>query len=405
MRRIGTSGGDPGRARPQSKSGSAALDVAAKPKVQPVSEVSVGILTSLTDDHAPPVAWALGQAGVEVFQWNWSRFPGLSTQSLEISGGESPSCVAFLEDRQLPNAFSSFWYRRKAPVTPHATTHPADVDFVRRQASEYLHGELYALPVRDWINEPGAARRAESKALQLIVADRCGFSIPPTLMTNDPRRVEAFRTHHGGHVVMKTFLPQTWRDEEGRDHFTETAVIDPDETLNEESVRLAPAIYQALMPKQHELRITAFGNYIETLALYSQQYYASTDWRMDQTLGRVPAEWVPTPPDLEMLCRKVMRELGIAYGAFDVIVDPDGTYQFIEVNQSGQFLFFDDADPEIGILQKFCACLTRDQLKPSEFPSLGQYYDSGAGPAHDEAVYEAKLAHDNPLFIDEARFG
>ena len=44
--------------------------------------------------------------------------------------------------------------------------------------------------------------------------------------------------------------------------------------------------------------------------------------------------------------RGVMRRLGLAFGAFDLRLTPEGEYVFLEVNPSGQFLFLELAREE-----------------------------------------------------------
>jgi hypothetical protein len=48
-----------------------------------------------------------------------------------------------------------------------------------------------------------------------------------------------------------------------------------------------------------------------------------------------------------------MRSLGILFGAFDFIVTPEGEHVFLEVNASGQFLWVEEANPEIHLLAPF----------------------------------------------------
>jgi glutathione synthase/RimK-type ligase-like ATP-grasp enzyme len=39
---------------------------------------------------------------------------------------------------------------------------------------------------------------------------------------------------------------------------------------------------------------------------------------------------------------KIMRALGLVYGAIDMRLTPDGRYVFIEVNPAGQWLFIEE---------------------------------------------------------------
>lgn len=56
-----------------------------------------------------------------------------------------------------------------------------------------------------------------------------------------------------------------------------------------------------------------------------------------------------------------MEKLGLAYGAIDFVVTPEGEYVFLEVNPSGQFLW---ADYEAGLplLDAMCEMLIQGRL-------------------------------------------
>lgn len=363
---------------------------------------TVGILTNPSDDHAPPVRWALESVGVRVLWWDWSRFPAEIEQSTQIPSDPGTAHTVWLGSESCQEPLTSFWYRRQAPVSPYPDTHPADEDYVRRQATEYVRGELLSLPVVQWVNHPGAARAAESKIAQLLAARDEGFVIPETLMTNDPARLAEFRERLGCDVILKMFWPMTWRDTDGKDYFTETSRIARGEAIDPHGVRLCPGIFQRLIDKDYELRVTIFGKEATALALYSQSYEKTLDWRVDQSLGKVPAKIVHLPAEIEAKCRAIMQRLGIAFGAFDIVVGTDGRYYFIEVNQSGQFLFYDDADPDVQMLQRFSSFLTDYTIPASAFPGLAAYGKSDVAKRYDEGILAARMRLGNPLFFDEA---
>jgi biotin carboxylase len=79
----------------------------------------------------------------------------------------------------------------------------------------------------------------------------------------------------------------------------------------------------------------------------SQQTARGTiDWREAQWKPRgessdLKLEPVTLPRAVRSACRRLIRSLGLAYGAIDLIVTPQGEYVFLEVNPSGQFLWID----------------------------------------------------------------
>ena len=51
---------------------------------------------------------------------------------------------------------------------------------------------------------------------------------------------------------------------------------------------------------------------------------------------------IDLPAGLEESLHRLMRALGLAFGAIDLIQTPDGEYVFLEINPSGQWLWLDD---------------------------------------------------------------
>jgi|GEM_PF-4386912 len=65
------------------------------------------------------------------------------------------------------------------------------------------------------------------------------------------------------------------------------------------------------------------------------------DWRLAYDEIRIEA--MDTPREVEAFCRELLERLGLVFGCFDFVVQPDGEPVFLEVNQQGQFLFVEQA--------------------------------------------------------------
>ncbi len=48
-----------------------------------------------------------------------------------------------------------------------------------------------------------------------------------------------------------------------------------------------------------------------------------------------------------------MKKLGLVFGCFDFIVTPDNEYYFLEINEQGQFLWIEEVNPDIKMLDAF----------------------------------------------------
>src|SRR4051812_27937882 len=142
------------------------------------------------------------------------------------------------------------WHRRISPLGLHEdlTDQTARL-FAWSEANEALQGLWYSLGCF-WMNPPTADEVSQRKIRQLQVARRLGFSIPETLITNDPEAARAFvERHRGDGVIRKAFrnIPQAPRT---------TALVREEDLAVIDTVRYAPVIFQRFVPAEVDLRVT-----------------------------------------------------------------------------------------------------------------------------------------------------
>lgn len=100
-----------------------------------------------------------------------------------------------------------------------------------------------------------------------------------------------------------------------------------------------------------------FGDHPLAARIDSQAHdRGAEDWRMIH-ITELPVFPYRLPPSLLTKVRRFMRSMNIVFGCFDFIVRPDGTHVFLEVNQTGQWLWVEQAAPEIPMLETFCRFL------------------------------------------------
>jgi glutathione synthase/RimK-type ligase-like ATP-grasp enzyme len=85
------------------------------------------------------------------------------------------------------------------------------------------------------------------------------------------------------------------------------------------------------------------------------------DWRNIPS-NELQVEEFELPPEIKEKCIVFMKEMGLLFGCFDFIVTPDGEYYFLEINEQGQFLWVEDRNPNIKMLDSFVRFLV-DPLK------------------------------------------
>jgi hypothetical protein len=298
------------------------------------------ILTGPGDLHAFAVADAIKAKGGEATIWHTGDFPGRARESVSIDRGKVDITIKGVDLSLVNPEFDTVWRRRPYYVVPEEILHPADRRFADAECTVFRRSLFAELaPKAFWVNPPEAAVRANRKLLQQRIALELGVEVPATLYTNDPLDIRAFLRSHGGQCVFKTFRPMAWRDGETAwqpftSHLTEERLVTDD------LLGAVPGIYQALVPKAFELRVTVMARCVLSAKILSQQTReGQLDWR--KAYEEIVMEPFTLPSSVATCCVEILKKLGIVFGCFDFIVTPEGSYVFLEVNEMGQFLFLE----------------------------------------------------------------
>jgi hypothetical protein len=129
----------------------------------------------------------------------------------------------------------------------------------------------------------------------------------PSLITNDPDEFLEFYAKHEGNIVSK--LP-------------------------------SPALTRTLKHLQLA-RYTQQVTQVFAAEIHSQKSNRTRiDWRRYDP-GHTPHYPHTLPDDIRRSCVELVRQLGLCYGAIDMVLTPDGRYVFLEINPNGQFLWIE----------------------------------------------------------------
>jgi glutathione synthase/RimK-type ligase-like ATP-grasp enzyme len=248
------------------------------------------------------------------------------------------------------------------------------------------------------VNPRAAQYRVSSKLLQLRVARQLGFAIPRTIVTNDRERIAEFMRSAPAGVIHKTFNAMGVRSEKGVTVF-ETATFTEADLPSEAVQSLTIGIVQERVAKAYEVRVVVFGHAFYALRIDSQSRGDSAVDYRHHLMADLPTSASDVPEAVRERCLRFMREFGILFGAFDFIVTEAGDWVFLEVNEAGQFLFMEEAVPEMRILAGFCEFLMRPapDFLPSaslKAPALVEVY---ASEAFRSALEEDRATHVPPI--------
>lgn len=313
------------------------------------------ILTEPDDFHALMTKLALERLGHQVRLLFTADQPTKQKNSIFITNDsyqwKMVDDYSSLED----NDYDVVWWRRaRAPSVPKDKIHEKDYDFVRRENRALYEAVTDNMaPDAWWINNKEASIKAHSKIYQLKHASKVGLQIPVTLCSNNPQDIRYFLLQNEDEgVIYKPFFSNFWLNK-NHTKVSYTSKITFLELPSNKLLQYAPGLYQKEIKKKYELRVTCFGDYLITVKLNSQAHAESkVDWRAISHLD-LQVELYQLPLDIENKIKAFMKNMGLVFGCLDFIVSEEGEYIFLEVNEQGQFLWIEDANPQLKMLDVF----------------------------------------------------
>lgn len=257
-----------------------------------------------------------------------------------------------------------WWRRARRPQLPKGIVHAKDYEFALRENILFFESFTNNLaPDAWWVNTKNSAYRANFKLLQLKVASECGLLIPTTLCSNDPLEIRQFiSTYAPLNVIYKPMCSHFWFEKK-HTKISYTARVNKKRLPKGSILQAVPGIFQIEIKKKFELRITCFGNYLVAAKLNSQKHPDGLiDWRAIRSEPML-VEPYALPETIAQKIRLFMRRMGLVFGAFDVIVTPEGEYVFLEVNEQGQFLWIEEFNPDLKMLDIFIQFILKGSIK------------------------------------------
>lgn len=351
-------------------------------------------VTQANDIHTYIVKIALESIGHDVALLFMADLPTKKLASLCINSEKFEWYCEYNNGEISSEPFDVIWWRRpRKPHVPREEVHREDYTFVARENYYFHESFTHCIgPNAWWVNRKEAANRANLKLLQLKVARECGFNLPQTLCSNDPTRIREFISQSTKTFIYKPLCSYFWHEEKVTKGLY-TTKIEPSQLPCQEILRLTPGIYQEEIKKQYELRVTCFGDYVVAAKINSQtNKHGSTDWRLIPT-EQLEVEPYQLPNQVVRRLRLFMQQLGIVFGAFDFIVTPDNQYIFLEVNEQGQFLWLEDCNKDLMMLDTFIQFLLNKSARFSWNPKAEIHAIEHYEKAADALIMQSEKHH------------
>ncbi|MEV8630688.1 MvdC/MvdD family ATP grasp protein [Streptosporangium sp. NPDC051023] len=299
------------------------------------------VLTSEGDDHAEQVVDLLTTAGADVVVFDPARYPTRATLEIGHSGDGSTRRVLDTGERRVAlDELTSLWYRR--PLNPVAHSRVTARDYVEEECRVMAESLWDSLDCLTLPASKAVLDRAGRKPYQLEQARLLGFDLPATLITTDPESFLDFYDRHEGRVITKPVHGNRLKaDGEWLGRFA--APVSPMDVAHADALRFCPVIVQAYVPKRVEVRVTVVGREVFAAEIHSQvSNHTRYDWRHYDP-GATPIRAHELPAEISARCVALVERLGLAYGAIDLILTPEGHHVFLEINPNGQFHWIEAA--------------------------------------------------------------
>lgn len=291
-----------------------------------------------------PFIAACEKRGLHVYVLDQSLFPAKATINVTVDdGGKLGGFVDVLEwkssgvvDIRLPiTDISVAWYLRDGAIQATVSEETIEVRFTRNETKAALRS-LFSVLKCPWVNREETIHFLSSNKLyQQLIARQCGLAIPRTLISNNPESVAEFSNPEQG-LLLKS-MGYIKLDEAGR-YFLYSERFSHEELLEKSlAIHGCPIFAQEYVEKHYEHRVMVIGNRVLDCRIDSQRSEATkVDWR-HYDFANVAHVQVELPRRVQENLLRFMREVGLQYGAIDLIETPEGEFVFLEVNPSGQW--------------------------------------------------------------------
>ena len=177
---------------------------------------------------------------------------------------------------------------------------------------------------------------AENKLYQLELAEKAGFEIPPTMVTNKRSELLHFYNKHKKLITKPLFNAISYFYQE--DLFVSYTKSLGMDDINVIPVEFFPSLFQKEIHKAYEIRTFFFYDKCYSMCIFSQSNeQTSVDYRMynkEKPNRTVPYELTR---EEEAKVKVLMKRLNLNTGSIDFIRAKTGELYFLEVNPEGQF--------------------------------------------------------------------
>ena len=299
---------------------------------------AVLIAAASFDEHAyGPVAKKLEARGYPVVVYKTDKLlTGEDIFTIDLRS-DVPK-ISYNDASIAPQDLSAAWYRKIGSFgLPDVESQLAKQLYMNNEMRA-LHDTIWPLfyPEEMWLSAPARILCADRKLGQLLTAREVGFTVPDTIVSSQWDIItDALLPNESDQIIVK--MMRGVISDGNQVKALPTTILNHDSIWRLKRYAVPyPGIYQPYVAKAREWRVTVVGDNIFPVAIYAADD-AKDDWRIHQDSGKVAFEKGVLPDNIIGSCLAYLKRLGLGFGAFDLIEEPNGRIVFLECNPNGQY--------------------------------------------------------------------
>lgn len=316
------------------------------------------IITDLLNDaHAQRVSEELQRLGKNVIVFNPSTYPLDSVISLEFGTNKSNPILKSGKSELNLAQIKSIWYRRPGEFRQSKLLKAEEREWITKECSHLLSSLWMNLNKPLWVSKPDRIRIASFKLFQLQIATEIGFRIPDSIVTNDVKKAKSFIKQHRNCITKPLSVPYINSKDEVL--YIYTHLISEQDKQYLYSIKYGPSFLQEYIPKKSDIRVTVIGNSIFAAEIESNIFPESKiDFRKIEPYN-LPHREIKLSKEIRNKCLKMVKKLGLQFGAIDLVLTNKGDYVFLEINPNGQWLWIEEMTG-LPLTKAMCKLLCHD---------------------------------------------
>ena len=210
---------------------------------------------------------------------------------------------------------------------------------IEEEASAWVCG-LLSISGHFWVNNPRYEIWADNKQFSLMIALKVGLSVPDFIITNSLSHAKRFSENKK--VVIKPISDTSLAFQNGK--FIDVPDFESFETIgtslfevekiSPEALDGTPFFLQAYIERIEEFRVTIIDENI----FVAKAILSSNQIDIKDVVG-LNYEKSDIASDVKNMLLKLMRQLGLRFCTFDLVIENTGEIFLVDINPSGNWLW------------------------------------------------------------------